>query len=178
MNGIDLARIGIASPCPKRWDELDGDERKRFCSQCTLHVHNLSAMRREEAEAFLEDRAREGERVCVTYRQRGDGTVVTAPPVQGLQVRRWSRLLGAAASLLFGLFPFLASCRPSEGPRDDASTAVDTPDDGGKGDCGIEMLGEVVLPDVEPQPAGEEEAHEVMGLIALPLPPEGAQPGD
>ena len=39
-----LDRLRIASPCPMRWDDMQGDDRKRFFGECRLHVYNLSAM--------------------------------------------------------------------------------------------------------------------------------------
>jgi hypothetical protein len=39
-----LASVIIAEPCGMDWDNMTGDERIRFCNQCSLKVHNLSAM--------------------------------------------------------------------------------------------------------------------------------------
>lgn len=44
----------IKAPCPKKWDELDGDAKRRFCSECQLHVHNLSEMSARERSDFLQ----------------------------------------------------------------------------------------------------------------------------
>ena len=33
-----LDNIRIASPCSANWDEMFGDERKRFCGDCKLNV--------------------------------------------------------------------------------------------------------------------------------------------
>ena len=54
----------IATPCPASWEGMSGDDRKRFCAQCQLQVHNLSAMERPEAEQVLEKSAG---RLCVSY---------------------------------------------------------------------------------------------------------------
>jgi hypothetical protein len=43
----------VEKPCSKEWDSLTGDDRKRFCEQCGLHVHNLSAMSRSEVSDFM-----------------------------------------------------------------------------------------------------------------------------
>lgn len=53
----------IEKPCPKNWDSLTGDGRRRFCEQCGLHVHNLSAMSRSEVVEFM----RGSERKCGAY---------------------------------------------------------------------------------------------------------------
>jgi hypothetical protein len=50
---IDLDRIAVASPCPVAWDDMTGNDRVRFCSQCKLNVYNISAMTRSEAESFI-----------------------------------------------------------------------------------------------------------------------------
>jgi hypothetical protein len=65
-----LANVRVASPCPANWDEMVGDERKRFCGQCKLNVYNLSGMPRDEAENLLLNA--EG-RLCVRFYRRTDG---------------------------------------------------------------------------------------------------------
>src|SRR3954463_16718116 len=73
-----LDRVKIAKPCPAAWEEMqpvDGD-RVRYCDQCRLQVHNLSAMTGVEAETLLRETAG---RLCVAYFARPDGTVVTQP---------------------------------------------------------------------------------------------------
>jgi hypothetical protein len=57
-----LADLRIQAPCPRSWDELRGDQRKRFCSSCSLHVHNTAALTLPEARALLADPA---QRVCL-----------------------------------------------------------------------------------------------------------------
>src|SRR5947209_4826336 len=47
-----LDTLRIASPCNESWDRMVGDERTRFCGRCQKDVHNVSAMARDEAEAF------------------------------------------------------------------------------------------------------------------------------
>lgn len=64
----------IAKPCPASWDDMEGDERSRFCSQCRLHVHNLSAMTAREQRDFA---ARAGGSACVAYIPAGDGRILT-----------------------------------------------------------------------------------------------------
>jgi hypothetical protein len=53
----------IARPCPKKWENLRGDNQKRFCDECQLHVHNLSAMSEKEVQALLQIPGR----CCVGY---------------------------------------------------------------------------------------------------------------
>jgi hypothetical protein len=70
-----LATVRIATPCPVRWKEMTGDEKRRFCATCRLHVYRLAELRTEEAVALLQ--ASRTERVCAQVVYRLDGTVMT-----------------------------------------------------------------------------------------------------
>lgn len=95
-----LENIRIASPCSANWDEMAGEERKRFCALCSLNVYNLSGMKKYDAENIL--KLSEG-RLCVRYFQRSDGTVLTADcPVGWAKIKH--RLSVAAAAVLSMLF--------------------------------------------------------------------------
>lgn len=98
-----LINIKIASPCPADWNEMYGDNRKRFCGDCKLNVYNLSGMTRDEAEVLVTNA--EG-RLCVRYYQRADGTVITADcPVGWAKVKARTKLYATAvASMLVALF--------------------------------------------------------------------------
>ena len=98
-----LNNIRGASPCPANWDEIAGDERKRFCGQCKLNVYNLSGMTRSEAEKLLINS--EG-RLCVRFYRRADGTVLTKDCRVGWRAfkRRVWRTATAAFSFVVGLF--------------------------------------------------------------------------
>lgn len=98
-----LNNIRVASPCPADWDQMYGDDRKRFCGECKLNVYNLSGMTRDEAEALIMNA--EG-RLCVRFYQRRDGTVLTHDcPVGWAKVKQRTRLYAAAAvSLVMALF--------------------------------------------------------------------------
>ena len=98
-----LNNLKIASPCSADWDAMTGDERKRFCSDCKLHVYNLSGMTKYDAENLL--RLSEG-RLCVRYYQRPDGTILTRDcPIGWARVKQQvSVFAAAAATLIIGLF--------------------------------------------------------------------------
>jgi hypothetical protein len=100
---IDLAHVHIAAPCPISWDDLTGDERKRFCAQCGLNVYNISAMTKAEAESFVGNA--EG-RVCAKIYRRADGAILTRDCPVGLRVvrKRVARALAAAFSALVSMF--------------------------------------------------------------------------
>jgi len=54
------ARFAILDPCQKRWTDLSGDGRKRFCDECQTDVHALDQYSIEE---FAEFKRKSG-RVC------------------------------------------------------------------------------------------------------------------
>lgn len=97
-----LDNFHIASPCPANWDEMFGDDRKRFCGGCKLNVYNLSKMTRREAENLLYNS--EG-RLCVRFFRRADGTVLTKNcPVGWAAVKqRVSRVAMAVFSMVAGI---------------------------------------------------------------------------
>ena len=90
-----LSQIDVAAPCPAPWDEMQGDERVRFCSHCRLNVYNLSEMPRAEAEDLI--RRREG-RLCVRFYRRHDGTILTRDCPVGIRALR-QRLVRAVAAI-------------------------------------------------------------------------------
>ncbi|MCC6427881.1 MAG: hypothetical protein IT435_13805 [Phycisphaerales bacterium] len=95
-----LDQIQIAAPCPMKWEDMavvgQGDDRTRFCNECSLHVHNISDMTRDEAERFLLSTLThnpanpEGSRrrVCATFYRRPDGTILTRDCPIGLALLR------------------------------------------------------------------------------------------
>lgn len=108
-----LNNIRIASPCKADWNQMYGNDRKRFCAECKLNVYNLSDMTRDQAEGFLI--ASEG-RVCVRYFRRADGTVLTRNCPVGWRavVSRTSNALTAACTLLLGVFLGLLGLRATD----------------------------------------------------------------
>lgn len=171
-----LEGVSIERPCPKRWSELVGDEKRRFCSECALHVTNLSALTRAEATDFLS--ARSG-RVCVTYVPTEDGGAkLQAEAGKGLtRLPFLARGLARAASFVLGLLCLLPGCRPT--PTDTTGSTPPDPDDAGsegrrlmgkvRADpvCQVDdddrmIMGEMVAPVLDPvptPPAPDDPAH-------------------
>ncbi len=108
--------LQIGKPCPKSWDSLSGDGKRRFCEHCQLHVHNLSAMSSRERNRFV---AESGGRACIAYRLRPDGTLIT-PSVWRNFSRHFGRLQVAAMAVLSAVLPFLFSACSQR--RHDGST--------------------------------------------------------
>lgn len=103
MKNNPLDNIRVASPCPANWDDMFGDDRKRFCGDCKLNVYNLSNMTRRDAEDLL---ANSEGRLCVRFFRRADGTILTENCPVGWQAvkQRVSRVAAAAFSVFAGLF--------------------------------------------------------------------------
>ncbi len=83
-----------------------GDDRVRFCGQCTKNVYNLSALPREEGEALLRaaqerEAGGAGAGLCVRIYRRSDGTVLTADCPTG--ARRKKRRLAVFGAIGGGL---------------------------------------------------------------------------
>lgn len=98
-----LDNVRVASPCPANWNEMNGNDRMRFCGQCQLNVYNLSGMTRQEAEHLIANA--EG-RLCVRYYKRADGSIITQNCPVGLAAlkRRVSRTATAFLSAVIGFF--------------------------------------------------------------------------
>jgi len=72
---VNLNNVSVAAPCRLAWDEMEGDDRVRFCTGCKLNVYNISEMTRKEAEEFLQTNA-DGQ-LCLRLYRRADGTLIT-----------------------------------------------------------------------------------------------------
>ena len=98
--------LKIAAPCPVSWESMDGDERVRHCSNCNKNVYNISDMTAAEANQFLQ---LTGQKACVNFYKRADGTVIVDNCPVGLRKLRaqYRRMVAAGAtilSLVQGLF--------------------------------------------------------------------------
>lgn len=72
----------IEKPCPVKWESMVGDEKRRFCEHCQLHVHNLSAMTTSERDDVL---APGSERKCISYLTCADSSVPAGKALLKLQ---------------------------------------------------------------------------------------------
>lgn len=144
---INVDEIRVASPCNARWNDMDGDERARFCGQCSKHVFNLSAMTRVQIETLI--REKEG-KFCGRFHRRADGTMLTADcPSRLRQLRqRMAKIGGALCALVLSM----AGCS--------ARREVET--------TGRMVMGDVA---VAPVVCPTNPTPEIMGKIALPNPP-------
>lgn len=75
QNSRSLDVIEVRSPCRALWDDMIGDEKRRFCAHCQKFVHNLSAMPDDEAEQLICSAAGS---LCVRYaRDMQTGKTIT-----------------------------------------------------------------------------------------------------
>jgi len=93
-----LDKVSIASPCPAKWEDMYGDNRRRNCSDCNLNVYNLSEMTKSDAENFIINS--EG-RVCVQIHRRSDGTILTKNCLVGF--RKLKKRISYAVTAVFAL---------------------------------------------------------------------------
>jgi len=147
---IDLDNIRVASPCNARWNDMAGDERARFCGQCSKNVFNLSAMTRAQIESLI--REKEG-KFCGRFYRRPDGRMLTTDcPSRLRRIReRVARVGGALCALAFSVM----GCSPRNNQNDQGT-----------------KMGNMVLGDVAVAPAvcATNSPPETMGRIALPTP--------
>lgn len=145
--------LRIKTPCPMKWEELSGQGAKRFCSACSLHVHDAAQLKREEAHRLAAGAA---SRVCMRIEFDAHGQPLyldtrLAPPSWTRRVTRWT--VSAAAGLL-------AACSGSSTPAPAGASGADpTPKPGRLGEIDTVALGRVAAPEV-PQA--------VMGMVAAP----------
>jgi hypothetical protein len=93
--------LRIASPCSASWDDMVGDDKRRFCDACGQSVYNASALTRAELEVLLGSHAYQP---CLRMYRREDGTVMTADcPVGKRRVRLKQVAAVACGGVLAGI---------------------------------------------------------------------------
>lgn len=98
----NLNDIAIAAPCPTSWEEMEGDDKIRYCSLCSLNVYNLSGMTRREGEALMKSATGP---MCITLYRRRDGTLITKDCPVGRRLRdAFKRRMKAIAVSLAAVF--------------------------------------------------------------------------
>ncbi len=100
---FNINSLRVAAPCSMGWENMAGDERKRFCSSCELNVYNISEMTGTEVRALI---GRSPGRICGRIYRRFDGTVITRDCPTGVRAlrKRAAQFAGAAFSTILGLF--------------------------------------------------------------------------
>lgn len=122
-------RTRLASPCTAKWEEMDGDDRQRFCSQCQLSVLNASEMTDEEVMLSIMQ-LQTGARVCMRIYRRTDGTILTKDCPVGVRkvqerMRRAAAWLAGGLTMLLSLTASASAQEPSSSGTQDCNSAKD-----------------------------------------------------
>ena len=95
-----LANFQVASPCDASWDEMKGDDAKRYCGKCEKHVYNLPLLTPDELVDLIE---RTEGKFCGRLFARRDGTVLTNDCPVGLSAKlaqaRRKKFVAAGAAI-------------------------------------------------------------------------------
>ena len=70
-----LNQYTIPDPCPMDWDDMDGDDRSRYCTACGKHVHDLTTVTTEEAAGTIRQ---QGAELCGRIYAQPDGTLTSS----------------------------------------------------------------------------------------------------
>lgn len=148
----DLLKDVVQTPCLSGWENMDGDERVRFCGACKKNVFNLGDMTKEEAESTIEEN---GGKLCVRIFRRKDGSVYTDNCPRRL--RRLRNHIRTFAPFAFIFLSWIFNQSPS-----DAQGLVGAPIDGGFHRSYSEESIDAASESINP-------AMEFQGLLALVL---------
>jgi hypothetical protein len=108
--------LPITGPCPIDLDAIGFDRRAKqaHCAHCDKAVTNLSNMTRDEARVFLQQNA--GQKLCVSYGRRTDGTILFKQPAPAVvplsRVRGSAKRVALPTAAALGLAAALAACTP------------------------------------------------------------------
>ncbi|MGC2236639.1 MAG: hypothetical protein WA584_10790 [Pyrinomonadaceae bacterium] len=154
-----LDNIRIASPCKADWNEMMGNERRKFCAECKLNVYNLSGMTRAEAENLLINS--EG-RVCVRFYRRTDGSIITRDCPVGWKAlkQRVSKAATAFVSVVFGIVSGLGLTALFSQPEEENNVVKSTVES---------RISKVNVIPFEPISTPEIKKNAVMGDVSLPI---------
>lgn len=96
-----LDSIDVPEPCPKKWDEMIGDQKTRLCQSCDKNIYNISEMTRGEVRKLL---FQSKEKVCIRLEKDSNGTVQTLKK----QLHKITRQVPIAAGVLSASLTFSA----------------------------------------------------------------------
>ncbi|MEP6636434.1 MAG: ankyrin repeat domain-containing protein [Acidobacteriota bacterium] len=102
-----LNNLTIPVPCAADWNSMIGNDQVRFCEHCSLEVHNLSLLTRNQAQRLV---ARSNGRLCVRYHHDSTGKPITLPVRQKLYRinRRVSQIAAGAFTATLSLSSAMA----------------------------------------------------------------------
>lgn len=77
MKNKILDTLTITTPCTQNWETMPGDERKRYCGECKLFVHDFSEYSEKEIVELIGDKDLQATRLCARIYRDGRGKLVT-----------------------------------------------------------------------------------------------------
>lgn len=97
-----LDQLKVVTPCSSNWEQMTGNHKKRFCSECDKHVFDFSQMTRQQIEAVT---AVNHGNLCARITRREDGSLVMLnAPLPVYSSRRLnSPMLSAAVATVLSL---------------------------------------------------------------------------
>src|SRR4030095_47291 len=148
-----LYQLNIVSTCSTDWDQMSGDEKKRFCCECDKFVYDFSLMTRRQVEAIVS--IHQGQ-LCARITRRPDGPLLTLepPPIHPIVNRRASPVVNATLAAILGLsipanvLNVEVSAAQLIAPSNADSDLARTPDGGGEAMVGGTVINQqgVVIP--------------------------------
>ncbi len=98
-----------------------GDDRVRFCADCSLHVYNISALDRLAAERLISEH--EGH-LCLRMYKRSDGTLITADCRSRVSAafKKTRASMHVLAGMLVGVLAAVVGCESGGGNRSTRGT--------------------------------------------------------
>ena len=107
-----IDRMIIPKPCDADWDSMIGNDEVRFCEHCSLHVTDLSSLKRKDAMDLV---ARSQGRLCVRFIQKPNGEVLTRTRPEKLYriQRRVSRIAASAFTATISVSSAIAQSQPA-----------------------------------------------------------------
>jgi hypothetical protein len=162
-----LERLQIASPCQSPWEAMQGDGRRRHCSQCDKPVYDFARLTPREIAGVIE--ACRGD-LCARLTRDADGRlVVLEPPAAAVDPLASRRVSPLAAAVIAGMLGLGGGATRATGATPVHPPAVVSPVDpeGGDrledsqrtGDAGGALSGQLRNETGEPIPDAEVELH-------------------
>ena len=162
-------QLRIAAPCDRKWEDMPGDDSRRYCGDCRLFVYNVAELSPEELVEAIE--SSEG-RFCGRLYTRADGTVLTEDCPVGLAARARRKVATAfafASAMAAAAFGVLSGS-PGRSGAFTATPFVTQTMGYTTGAMIVDAPAVTPAPPVTPQPAIEREA--ILGDIAIEPPAE------
>ncbi len=159
-----IRKLAFECPLIAAWDSFEGDERKRFCTECRMHVHDLSACGPVAAEE-LRQRHLGGENICIRFVRDAEGTVLFGSRAKAAMAA--IALAAASPALADGDTPTLGELPATNASH---SAGVQTIEDVEDADC-VETVTVETFQIVGGGPMRVPQPIQMTGGVPMPVPP-------